>query len=170
MFRSPEHALSVAFAFEALRIEPRNATARVVDSLRARRGMHTDAGKIPSYLSQHEWHAQAAIIRRRVEEALRGEPMLLRAVLAEYSHGIEGARAIIDLSEHLAPGLEGRERLVVDALVLNQFRGGESKFALAEQLGVSRTYINKRLERFQLPEQIGDLRKRAADILAEVTG
>lgn len=170
MFKTPEHALTVAYAFESLRIEPKNATARVVDSLRARRGTHTDAGKIPSDLSQHEWHAQAAIIRQRVEFALKGKPMLLCAVLAEYSHGIEGAQAIIDLSERLAPELEGRERLVVDALVLREFRGGDSMRELAGQFGVSRSYLEKRMQRHRLAEQIGGLRKRAGDVLREIGG
>lgn len=140
MFKTPEHAITVAYAFESLRIEPKNATARVVDSLRARRGMHTDAGKIPSDLSQHEWHAQAALIRRRVEEALKDEPMLLCAVLAEYSHGIDGAVAIQEISHHLQPDLKGSDRLLCDLIVMRELRGGSQCGTSLECLACQRAW------------------------------
>lgn len=166
MFKTPEHALTVAYAFESLRIEPKNATARVVDSLRARRGTHTDAGKIPSDLSQHEWHAQAAIIRQRVECALKGEPMLLCAVLAEYSHGVDGAVAIQEISQHLQPDLKGSDRLLCDLIVMRELRGGKSMRDIAGMLGVSKSLVEKR--RKKVVASIADLRKRAGEAIRDI--
>lgn len=164
IFQSPEHALSVAFAFEALRIEPRNATTRIINDMRARRGMYSDADKAPSDMSPQEWHAETALIRRRVKEALAGEPILFCPVLAEYSHGIEGAQAIQEISQHLEPDLSGSDRLLCDLIVMRAFRGGLSIAKIAAAIGVSRSLVHKRRKRVE--PGIAKLRQRAVEILS----
>ncbi len=122
MFRSPEHCLRVSFAFQQLTIEPRNATGQAIEILRARRGMHSDFDRVPSGMTQHDWHAQAAMALSFVRRTLESHPLLWAVVLAEYSHDLPGALAVQRISMEAAPDLDGRDRLIADALVCNLLR------------------------------------------------
>src|SRR5690606_38037585 len=86
-FRSAHHCLSVAFAFQQMCIEPQNATAAVIDSLKEQLGLR---GR--SELTQHDWHAQAVMALSFAERILKPHRMMWEIVLAEYCWGIEGAK------------------------------------------------------------------------------
>ena len=149
-FHSPEHCLTVAFAFAELRIEPKNATAAVIDSMRSKAGQLKDL-RPPSGMSQHEWHAQAVMALMFAERTLSPHPMLWQAILAEYCHGVKGALAIQAVGEHLAPGLEGRARLLADMLIMRQFRGRPRLRDLADQFDVSMPTISRQGRQYQEP-------------------
>lgn len=143
-FRSPEHCLAVAFAFEQLRIEPRNATGLVIEILRARRGMQSDFDRVPSDLSQHDWHAQAMMAISFARRVLEPHPMLWQAVLAEFSHSVDGALAVQAVSEYAVPDVDGRGRLIADALTANLLRGQPRYRDIADAFDISVGALSKR--------------------------
>ena len=149
-FHSPEHCLTVAFAFAELRIEPKNATAAVIDSMRAKAGQQLVL-RPPSGMSQHEWHAQAVMALTFAERTLSSHPLLWQAILAEYCHGVKGALAIQAVGEHLAPGLEGRDRLLADMLIMRQFRGRPRLRDLADRFDMSKDTVARRGAMYREP-------------------
>lgn len=155
-FRSPEHALSVAYAFAALRIEPRNATAAVIDSLVQRRA------RTPSPMdgmSQHDWHAQAVFVRNLAERVLSPHPLLWHVVLAEFSHDVPGALALQAVSDELGQGLDGRERVLADALIVHVLMGRPRLSLIADTFGVPRNTVTRHAKRWR--EDLGRLRMQA---------
>lgn len=162
-FRSPEHCLAVAFAFQQLRIEPRNATSLVIEILRARRGMQSDFDRVPSDLSQHEWHAQAVMAVSFVRRTLEGSPLLWQAVQAEYSHGVDGALAVQAISNHADPDAQGRERLITDALTANLLRGTPRYREIADRFDISLDALSRRSKAIR--GTVLGLRDRAIDSL-----
>lgn len=160
MFRSPEHALQVAFAFATFRIEPRNATASVIDSLKAKRAQLRAA----TGLSQHDWHAQAAMAMAFAERTLSTHPLLWQAVLAEYSHDVRGALAVQQISQYAVPDAEGRDRLIADALVTNLLRGRPRYRDISDAYDIALGPLSRLAK--PMREPVLGLRDRAVAVLA----
>lgn len=162
MFSSPEHALTVAFAVVELPIESKNATQLIVEALRERYGM--EAPRVPTGLSPHDWHAQAVMVIQFTKRVLADRPDLLRAIMAEYCHNIEGALAIQAVSNDMAADLTGEERLLADLLVMRQFRRLPRMRDLADRFDVSERTLSRR-ERWWR-EEVAKLREQAVAALA----
>jgi len=86
-----------------------------------------------------------------VERTLAPHPMLWHAVLAEYCHGVKGALAIQAVGEHVAPGLEGRDRLLADMLIMRQFRGRPRLRDMADRFDVSMATLSRQGRQYQEP-------------------
>lgn len=163
MFRSTEHALAVAYWLLALPIEPKSPTQLIVEMLRERFDV-TYERRLPTGLTPHDWHAQAVMVVSMVERELAGEPLLLAAVRAEYSTGVEMARAIQQVTDYVAPGA-GADHLVVDMLVMRLFQRRPTLMAISDQFDIPKTTLLRR-ER-ALREKVGGLRDR---VLARLDG
>jgi hypothetical protein len=163
MFDCPEHALAVAFAITELPIEPKSATLLIIEALEARFGV--GKVKLPTGLSPHDWHAQAVMTLSFTEKALASAPILWAAVVAEYSSGVRGARAIQEVSSYLVPKAESTERLVTDYLIMRTFRRKPSLRDIADHFGLSASTIGRK-ERAMHPA-INQLRQRAMDMLRD---
>lgn len=162
-YRSPQHCLRVAFAFQQLTIEPRNATGQAIEILRARRGMHSDFDRVPSGMTQHDWHAQAAMAVSFVRRTLEPHPLLWTAVLAEYSYDVPGALALQRISMEAAPDAEGRDRLIADALTSNLLRGRPPYRQIADAFDIDLGGLSRRSKSMR-PTVLG-LRDRAINEL-----
>jgi hypothetical protein len=163
MFHSPEEALAVAFTMTELPIEPKNATQLIVETLRERHGLQVR--RMPTGLTPHDWHAQAVMVLQFTKRTLAARPDLWRAIVAEYSSGIEGTRAIQKVTDTLVSGLTAEERLLADLLIMRQFRGRPALDAIAGSFGLSRRTLARR-ERWWR-EQVAPLRMQAMQMLEE---
>lgn len=143
MFKSPEHALMVAFAVLERRVEPKNATLQVIEALEDKGGPSRE-GRRNTGLTPHEWHAQAAMTLAIAENSLRDSPILWQAVVAEYSQGPRGALAIREVSNAIAPDLTSQDRLLADLLVMRAFRRRPPIRTLEEAFGVPRSTLHRR--------------------------
>ena len=163
MFHSPEEALAVAFTMTELPIEPKNATQLIVEALRERYGLQMR--RVPTGLTPHDWHAQAVMVLEFTKRTLASRPDLWRAILAEYSPRVEGARAIQEVTDSLMTGLTAEERLLADALIMRQFRGKPALEDIAARFRVSRRTVSRRERWWQ--EQVAPMRRQAMQMLEE---
>lgn len=155
-FVTPEHCLRVAFAFQQMNIEPKNATAVVIDSLKERLGLRTR-----SDMTQHDWHAQAVMALSFAERILSPHPMMWEVVLAEYSWGIDGAKAVQAISEHVDPDADNR--FLADMIVMRSLRGKPSGRMIAASYGVSRSTVDRATSRYS--RSLEPMQKLALEIL-----
>lgn len=162
MFKSPEHCLTVCFAVIERRIEPKNATQVVVESMRANSGAHADT-RTPTGMTPHDWHAQAAMALQFVRRELEAHPLLWDAIVAEYSTGVPGALAVQAIANYLVPDLDGTERLLTDMLVMRLFRGMPALRDMEQHFGVPKSTLHRR-ER-EHTDAVRTLREQAMDRL-----
>ena len=163
MFRSPEHALAVAYGIVALPIEPKNGTQLVIEMLKERFDASYSRKEF-SGLSPYEWHAQAAMIVHFTERELAATPMLLAVVRAEFGSGLDLAQGARHLSEKFYPEAGGSQRLAMDYLVLNLMRKRPSLQMIADNFSCEKTWLFRRQK--LMKEKVAQLRELAAVTLA----
>ena len=132
MYRSVDQALTAAYKLWAVRIEPLNNTAQIMDWC-ASKGVLQGGGD----LTQHEHHANAAMIISRVERVLNR--FELAAVEMQYTGGLK-ADGIVDLTAFLEEQNKGVNLLICDDLLSHIFCGMRQE-AIQDKYDLSRKTI-----------------------------
>lgn len=129
MYQSVDQALAAAYKLWAVRIEPLNNTAQIMDWC-ANKGVLQGG----SDLTQHEHHANAAMIISRVERVLNR--FELAAVELQYTGGLK-ADGIVDLTAFLEEQNKGVNLLICDDILMNLFTGTPNRMKIQDKYDVS---------------------------------
>lgn len=129
MFENVDAALSYAYKLAMLRIEPQNNTAQIMDWCRTK-GVRRGGGK----LSQHEHHANSAMIISRTERVLNRYE--LAAVELHYTGG-QKADGIVDLTAWIERENNGVNLLLCDALLGHLFFRRPKRTAIMDKYDLS---------------------------------
>ena len=132
MYRSVDEALRHVYKLWGVRIEPQNNTAQVMDWIERKVVRGASSG-----LTQHEWHANSAMIIKQVECILSRHE--LAVVELHYTGGQK-----VDHITYLAEYIE-REKLGVNMLILNAMLahifGSLKQEAIQDKYDLSRKYV-----------------------------
>ena len=129
MYRSVDQALTAAYKLWAVRIEPLNNTAQIMDWC-ANKGVLQGG----SDLTQHEHHANASMIISRVERVLNR--FELAAVEMQYTGGLK-ADGIVDLTLFIEQENKGVNLLICDDLLMNLFTGTPGRMQIQDKYDFS---------------------------------
>ena len=129
MYQSVDQALRAAYKLWAVRIEPLNNTAQIMDWC-ASKGVLQGGGE----LTQHEHHANAAMIISRVERVLNR--FELAAVELQYTGGLK-ADGIVDLTAFIEQENRGVNLLICDDVLMNLFTGTPNRMKIQDKYDVS---------------------------------
>ena len=132
MYRNVDEALRHAYKLWGVRIEPQNNTAQVMDWIE-----HKGVRGGGSGLTQHEWHANSAMIIKQVERILNRYE--LAAVELHYTGGLK-ADGIIDLIAFIERENKGVNMLICDAILAHIF-GNLKQEAMQDKYDVNRQYV-----------------------------
>lgn len=135
MYRSVDEALRAAYRLSGVRIEPLNNTAQIC------RWMH-GVRSGGSGLSQHEWHANGAMIRARVERLLNAPQ--LAAVEAQYGGNLS---RIVDLTDYILNRNQGISMPACDDLLAHLFIGRSKQSAIQDRFDWSKGGLYRRKKR-----------------------
>ena len=147
MYPNTDAALRQAYKIWAVRIEPMGNTAQVCDWLQSKGVKGGGSG-----LTQHEHHAQSAMIIARVQRLL--EPAELAVIEMHYTGG-QKLDGIIDLTAHIERQNNGANLLLCDALIANIFSGRPKRTAIQDRFDISRRTYFRRMKDIQ--KTIGNL-------------
>ena len=132
MYRNVDEALRHAYKLWGVRIEPQNNTAQVMDWIE-----HKGVRGGGSGLTQHEWHANSAMIIKQVERILSRHE--LAAVELHYTGGQK-----VDHITYLAEYIE-REKIGVNMLIFNEMLmhifGNLKQEAIQDKYDLGRKYV-----------------------------
>ena len=132
MYRSVDEALRHVYKLWGVRIEPQNNTAQVMDWIE-RKGVRGAS----SGLTQHEWHANSAMIIKQVECILSRHE--LAVVELHYTGGLK-ADGIIDLTAFIERENKGVNLLICDAMLAHIF-GSLKQEAIQDKYDLGRKYV-----------------------------
>ena len=132
MYRSIDEALRHAYKLWGVRIEPQNNTAQVMDWIE-----HKGVRGGGSGLTQHEWHANSAMIIKQVERILNRYE--LAAVELHYTGGLK-ADGIIDLTAYIEREKIGVNMLIFNAILIHIF-GNLKQEAIQDKYDLNRQYV-----------------------------
>ena len=132
MYQSVDQALTAAYKLWAVRIEPLNNTAQVINWMESKGVCGGGVG-----LTQHDWHANSAMIIKQVECILSRHE--LAVVELHYTGGQK-----VDHITYLAEYIE-REKLGVNMLILNAMLahifGSLKQEAIQDKYDLGRKYV-----------------------------
>ena len=131
MYKNVDDVLRDIYRFGALRIEPLNNTAQIMDWC-ANKGVLQGG----SDLTQHEHHANAAMIISRVERVLNRYE--LAVVECEYSEDLSG---IVDITAYIEQQNEGVNLLICDALLSHIFSGSPKQMEIQDRFDIARVTL-----------------------------
>ena len=133
MYQSVDQALRAAYKLWAVRIEPINNTAQIMDWC-ANKGVLRRG----SELTQHEYHANAAMIQSRVERVLNR--FELAVIEMQYTGGLK-ADGIIDLTAFIEKQNNGVNLLACDDVLMNLFANKPRRIDIMDKYDVSNGYF-----------------------------
>ena len=132
MYQSVEAALSHAYRLSCMRIEPLNNTAQICHWVEDQ-GVSRGGGQ---GMTQHDWHANSAMIRARVERLLNH--LELCAVEAQYGSNLS---RIVDLSSYILDQQQGVPLLLCDALLSHIFSGSPKQIEIQDRFDIARVTL-----------------------------
>jgi len=132
MYQSVEAALSHAYRLSCMRIEPLNNTAQICHWVEDK-GVSRGGGQ---GMTQHDWHANSAMIRARVERIL--SHLELCAVEAQYGSNLSH---IVDLSSYILDQQQGIPLLLCDALLSHIFSGNPKQMQIQDRFDIGRVTL-----------------------------
>lgn len=132
MYQSVEAALSHAYRLSCMRIEPLNNTAQICHWVEDK-GVSRGGGQ---GMTQHDWHANSAMIRARVERLLNH--LELCAVEAQYGSNLS---RIVDLSSYILDQQQGIPLLLCDALLSHILSGSPKQMQIQDRFDIGRVTL-----------------------------
>lgn len=142
MYQSVEAALSHAYRLSCMRIEPLNNTAQICHWVEDK-GVSRGGGQ---GMTQHDWHANSAMIRARVERLLNH--LELCAVEAQYGSNLS---RIVDLSSYILDQQQGIPLLLCDALLSHIFSGSPKQMEIQDRFDIGRVTL------WRKKKQVGEI-------------
>ena len=135
MYQSVEAALSHSYRLSCMRIEPLNNTAQICHWVEDK-GVSRGGGQ---GMTQHDWHANSAMIRARVERIL--SHLELCAVEAQYGSNLS---RIVDLSSYILDQQQGIPLLLCDALLSHIFSGSPKQLEIQDRFDIGRVTLGRK--------------------------
>ena len=132
MYRSIDEALRHAYKLWGVRIEPQNNTAQVMDWIE-----HKGVRGGGSGLTQHEWHANSAMIIKQVERILSRHE--LAAIELHYTGG-QKVDHIAYLTEYIEREKIGVNMLIFNAILIHIFSNLKQE-VIQDKYDLNRQYI-----------------------------
>ena len=132
MYRSVDEALSAAYKIWGVRIEPQNNTAQVINWM-VTKGLR--GGGVG--LTQHDWHANSAMIIKQVERILSRHE--LAAVELHYTGG-QKVDHIAYLTAYIEREKIGVNMLISNAVLMHIF-GNLKQEAIQDKYDLGRKYV-----------------------------
>lgn len=132
MYQNVDEALRHAYKLWGVRIEPQNNTAQVMEWIEYKGVRGASSG-----LTQHEWHANSAMIVKQVERILNRYE--LAAVELHYTGGLK-ADGIIDLTAFIERENKVVNLLICDTLLMHIF-GNLKQEAIQDRYDLSRATL-----------------------------
>ena len=132
MYRSVDEALRHAYKLWGVCIEPQNNTAQVMSWME-----HKGVRGASSGLTQHEWHANSAMIIKQVERILNRYE--LAAVELHYTGG-QKVDHITYLAEYIEREKIGVNMLIFNAMLIHIF-GNLKQEAIQDKFDLNRQYV-----------------------------
>ena len=142
MYQSVDAALSHAYRLSCMRIEPLNNTAQICHWVEDK-GVSRGGGQ---GMTQHDWHANSAMIRARVERLLNH--LELCAVEAQYGSNLS---RIVDLSSYILDQQQGIPLLLCDALLSHIFSGSPKQMQIQDRFDIGRVTL------WRKKKQVGEI-------------
>lgn len=142
MYQSVEAALSHTYRLSCMRIEPLNNTAQICHWVEDK-GVSRGGGQ---GMTQHDWHANSAMIRARVERLLNH--LELCAVEAQYGSNLS---RIVDLSSYILDQQQGIPLLLCDALLSHIFSGSPKQMQIQDRFDIGRVTL------WRKKKQVGEI-------------
>ena len=132
MYRSVDEALRHAYKLWGVCIEPQNNTAQVMSWME-----HKGVRGASSGLTQHDWHANSAMIIKQVERILSRHE--LAAVELHYTGG-QKVDHITYLAEYIEREKIGVNMLIFNAMLIHIF-GNLKQEAMQDKFDLNRQYV-----------------------------
>ena len=140
MYRNIDECLRDVYRFGALRIEPMGNTAQICHWVE-NKGVSRGGGH---GMTQHDWHANAAMIQARIERLL--DRFELAAVKMEYGDGRD-VHNIIDVTAYIEQENNGVNLLICDALVEHYFLGRPKQVQIADKYDLTPVQVFRQLKK-----------------------
>jgi len=125
-----------------MRIEPLNNTEQICHWVEDK-GVSRGGGQ---GMTQHDWHANSAMIRARVERLLNH--LELCAVEAQYGSNLS---RIVDLSSYILDQQQGIPLLLCDALLSHIFSGSPKQMQIQDRFDIGRVTL------WRKKKQVGEI-------------
>lgn len=129
MYRNLDECLKDVYRFGALRIEPMGNTAQICHWVE-NKGVSRGGGH---GMTQHDWHANAAMIQARIERLL--DRFELATVEMEY--GAVDLHNIVDLSLYVLQQHQKINMLLCDSLIAHHFTGRPRRVDIMDRYDLS---------------------------------
>ena len=132
MYRSIDEALRHAYKLWGVRIEPQNNTAQVINWMITKGVCGGGVG-----LTQHDWHANSAMIIKQVERILSRHEL---AAVELYYTGGQKVDHITYLTAYIEREKIGVNMLIFNAMLMHIF-GSLKQEAIQDKYDLNRQYI-----------------------------
>lgn len=138
-FKSPEHALKVAYYILATRIEPCNVIQKLIEK---NTGVKIHSA---SDLSPHDWHTQSIWIIN-LAKRVAGNKVGFHVLQASFGDIMsnEVRESLFEVSQWLVLTQDSKERLLADMMVTHVLRGRPTQQFIADRFGVRKQRISEK--------------------------
>lgn len=138
-FKSPEHALRVAYYILATRIEPSTSLQKIIKELEEMTGE-----RIPhkTDMTPHDWRVQVVWIIN-LTKRLIGHKIgfhVLQGIHGDIMN-VEVRQSLFEVSHWLNPAHDSRERLITDLITTHILRGRPTQRFIADQFGIPQASV-----------------------------
>lgn len=146
-FKSPEHAIRVAYFILATRIEPSTSLQKLIKEYEEMTGE-----RIPhsTDMTPHDWRVQVVWIIN-LTKRLIGHKIgfhVLQGIHGDIMNA-EVRQSLFEVSHWLNPARDSRERLITDLITTHILRGRPTQQFIADQFGVDRQVIKRLVRKYR---------------------
>lgn len=146
-FKSPEHAIRVAYFILATRIEPSTSLQKIIKEYEEMTGE-----RIPhsTDMTPHDWRVQVVWIIN-LTKRLIGHKIgfhVLQGIHGDIMSA-EVRQSLFEVSHWLNSTSDSRERLITDLITTHILRGRPTQQFIADQFGVDRQVIKRLVRKYR---------------------
>lgn len=176
-FKSPEHAIRVAYFILATRIEPSTSLQKIIKEYEEMTGERIQHS---TDMTPHDWRVQVVWIIN-LTKRLVGHKIgfhVLQGIHGDIMNA-EVRQSLFEVSHWLNPTSDSRERLITDLITTHILRGRPTQQFIADQFGVAQKTISRiairyrdmiNIERDHVNEVLWSEFKAASLLSEELTG
>ena len=143
-FKSPEHALKVAYYILATRIEPCNVIQKLIEK---NTGVKIHSA---SDLSPHDWHTQSIWIIN-LAKRVTGNKIGFHVLQASFGDIMsnEVRESLFEVSQWINKTTDSRERLITDMIVTHMLRGRPTQRFIADQFCIPQANVFRAIKKYR---------------------
>lgn len=146
-FKSPEHAIRVAYFILATRIEPSPSLQKLIKEYEEMTGERIQHS---TDMTPHDWRVQVVWIIN-LTKRLVGHKIgfhVLQGIHGDIMNA-EVRQSLFEVSHWLNPTSDSRERLITDLITTHILRGRPTQQFIADQFGVDRQVIKRLVRKYR---------------------